>query len=270
MGLRGKKPVATEKRLKALFFGEAGAGKTTAAIQFPRPYLIDTEKGAENDAYVKAIVARGGAVFQSNDWEEIVQEVRSLLSEQHEYRTLIIDPITTIYDDAIDRAEEEVGSEFGRHYGKAKKDWKRLGRLLSRLDMNVIVTAHRKLVYGAGLKVVGSTYDGPKGLDYLFDLVFEVKKVSAKDRLGVVVKTRHEQFPEGDTFPFGYASVAERYGRVVLEREAVSIVLAKPEEVAQLKAALEKHGNGANLAITWLKKAGVEDFDEMPQDQVLK
>jgi GTPase SAR1 family protein len=42
MALRAKKPEAVEKRLKALFYGSAGVGKTTAAIQFPRPYLIDT------------------------------------------------------------------------------------------------------------------------------------------------------------------------------------------------------------------------------------
>ena len=37
MALRGKKPEAIQKRLKALFFGLPGVGKTTAAIQFPRP-----------------------------------------------------------------------------------------------------------------------------------------------------------------------------------------------------------------------------------------
>ena len=52
MALRGKKPEAVEKRMKALFFGPAGVGKTTAAIQFPAPYLIDTDRGAENDQYV--------------------------------------------------------------------------------------------------------------------------------------------------------------------------------------------------------------------------
>lgn len=48
MALRGVKPTAIQKRLKALFYGAAGVGKTTAAISFPSPYLIDTEKGAEN------------------------------------------------------------------------------------------------------------------------------------------------------------------------------------------------------------------------------
>jgi GTPase SAR1 family protein len=53
--LRAKKPTTIQKRFKALFYGAAGAGKTTAAIQFPRPYLIDTERGCENDSYTKLL-----------------------------------------------------------------------------------------------------------------------------------------------------------------------------------------------------------------------
>lgn len=266
MALRGKTPQKSEKRLKALFYGEAGAGKTTAAIQFPRPYLIDTEKGAENDWYVEQLTKRGGQVFPCNDWEEIVKEVRTLVSVKHEFATLIIDPITTIYDDAVDKAENEVGSEFGRHFGKAKKDWKRLGRLLGRLDMNVIVTAHRKAIYGKGLKVDGYTYDGPKGLDYLFDLVFEVNKQSVKDRVGVVKKTRHSKFPEGDSFLFSYAEIAERYGRAVLERDAVAVALATQEQLGELDVLLGKFTDGADKKARLLKGAGVEALDEMTQE----
>jgi hypothetical protein len=47
VALRGSIPKPEDKRLKAMFFGAAGVGKTTAAIQFPAPYLIDTERGAE-------------------------------------------------------------------------------------------------------------------------------------------------------------------------------------------------------------------------------
>src|SRR4051794_14385234 len=102
MALRGKTPEKASKRLKALFFGEAGSGKTTAAISFPRPYLIETEGGSENDEYVDRIIKGGGQVYKTNDWDDVVKEVRSLLTEKHEYRTCIIDPLTTIYDDALD------------------------------------------------------------------------------------------------------------------------------------------------------------------------
>jgi DNA polymerase III delta prime subunit len=269
MALRGKKPTAVDKRLKALFYGEAGVGKTTAAIQFPKPYLIDTERGAENAQYARTIEAAGGVVFQSNDFGEIVAEVTALLSEPHDYRTLVIDPITTVYDDLIQKAEEKVGTEFGRHYGEAKKQWKRLGNLLLRLDMNVIVTSHQKNLYGDAMKVVGKTYDGPKGLDYLFDLVFEVAK-RGNERVGIVRKTRCEGFPEGDLFPFNYPEVAQRYGRDILERQAVVEQLASPEQVAELESLLSERRNGDELRDKWLTKAMAESLNELPAEAAAK
>ena len=41
--LRARKPEAVVKRLKMFMFGPAGVGKTTAAIQFPKSYIIDGE-----------------------------------------------------------------------------------------------------------------------------------------------------------------------------------------------------------------------------------
>lgn len=269
MALRGKKPAPTEKRLKALFFGEAGSGKTTTSIQFPRPYLVDTERGAENDQYVKTIAKGGGVVFQTNDFDDIVAEVTALLSEKHDFRTLIVDPITTVYDDLIEKAERKVGTEFGRHYGEAKKQWKRLGNLLMRLDMNVIVTSHQKRLYGDEMKVIGNTFDGPKGLDYLFDLVFEVGK-RGKERVGTVRKTRLDTFPEGDVFPFTYDEIAERYGRAVLERDAVPVVLADPKAVAEMLTLLETRKDGAELLDRWLTKAMADTAAEMTADAVAK
>lgn len=265
MALRGTKPSAVPKRLKALFYGEAGAGKTTAAIQFPKPYLIDTEKGAENAQYARVIERSGGAVFQSNDFGEIVREVTSLMTEKHDFRTLIIDPITTVYDDLIERAEGKVGTEFGRHYGEAKKQWKRLGNLLMRLDMNIIVTSHQKNLYGDAMKVVGKTYDGPKGLDYLFDLVFEVGK-RGTERVATVRKSRVETLPEGEVFPFTYAEVAKRYGADVMEQAATPEKLATPEQCAQLTALLAERVNGADLLDTWLTRAKAETVEELPAD----
>lgn len=269
MALRATKPTVSEKRLKALFFGEPGAGKTTAAIQFPRPYLIDTEKGAINEQYVKLLNSRGGVVFQTNVFAEIVAEVTSLLSVKHEYRTLILDPITTVYDDLIQAAERKVGQEFGRHYAEAKKEWKRLGNLLMRLDMNVIVTSHQKKLYGDGMAVMGNTFDGPKGLDYMFDLVFEVTK-RGKDRVGVVRKTRCEGFPEGDVFPFSYDEVAKRYGRDILEREAVAVLLCGPGQATELRALLDERKDGADLLEKWLKKADAETIEELTAEQAAK
>jgi hypothetical protein len=269
MALRAVKPTTIEKRLKAFFYGSAGVGKTTAAIQFPKPYLIDCEKGAENDQYMKLLEKAGGAIFQTTDFDELISEIKALLTEEHQYKTLVIDPLTTVYNDLLDKAEAKVGSEFGRHYGEANKRMRHLIKLLMRLDMNVIITSHAKNEYGDNLKVLGQTFDCYKKLDYLFDLVFEIQK-RGKERVGVVKKSRIESFGDGEQFPFNYDTVAEKYGRHILERDAKKEVLASAEQVAEIKRLIELLKITEDEYQKWLDKASAETFDEMQEEQIAK
>ena len=269
MVLRAKKPEAIQKRLKALFYGGAGAGKTTAAIQFPSPYLIDTEKGAENDQYTKLLKVSGGVVFQTSDFDELMKEVKALLTEKHEYKTLIIDPLTTLYNDLLDKSALKNGTDFGRHYSEANKQIKHLLNLLLRLDMNVIITSHAKNEYGQNMSVLGQTFDCYKKLDYLFDLVFEVQK-RGKDRIGLVKKSRIESFPDTEHFPFSYDEIAKRYGREILERDAVAEVLASKEQITEVKRLLELFKIAPEVSQKWLDKVNAETFDEMSTDNIQK
>jgi len=276
MALRAKKPEAIQKRLKALFYGGAGAGKTTAAISFPKPYLIDTERGAENTQYTEKLSKAGGVIFQTTDFDELVAEVKALLTEKHEYKTLIIDPLTTLYNDLLDKSAAErmsptdpTGTAFGGHYGKANKQMKHLLNLLLRLDMNVIITCHAKNEYGTNLSVLGQTYDGYKKLDYLFDLVFEIVK-RGQQRTGIVKKTRIEGFPDADQFPFSYEEIAQRYGKDVLERDAVAEVLATKEQVARLKDLIELYKEPAETVQKWLDKANAATFEEVNESIMVK
>ena len=269
MALRGIKPEKVEKKLKALFYGGAGVGKTTSAIQFPKVYLIDTERGSENDQYVKLLQKSGGAVFQTNDFSELVKEVKALLTEKHEFKTLVIDPLTTLYNDLLDKAALKTGTDFGRHYTEANKHIKHLLNLLLRLDMNVIITSHAKNEYGQNMAVLGQTYDCYKKLDYLFDLCVEIQK-RGMQRIGVIKKTRLENFPDGDTFPFSYDEIAERYGRKVLERDAVAQELASEEEVKELERLIDLLKISPETYQKWLDKSHSEKFEEMPQECIVK
>ena len=47
-------------------------------------------------------------------------EVKSLLTEKHEFRTLVLDPITTVYNDLLDKCETQVGADFGRQFRHAR------------------------------------------------------------------------------------------------------------------------------------------------------
>lgn len=277
MALRGVKPTKVEKRLKALFYGEAGAGKTTAAIQFPCPYLIDTEKGATNDQYVKMLNDSGGAYFFTADFDDLLKEVTTLLSEKHTYKTLIIDPLTVVYNDLLDKSakalmtnEDPLGTAFGRHKAAADRKVKHLLNLLLRLDMNVIITSHAKMQWGDGMVKLGNTFDCYAKLDYLFDLVFEVQKRGKDSRVGVVKKTRHEGFKEADVFPFSYDEVANRYGREILERKAKPEELATAEQVEELTNLVDVLKIKEEEVDKWLDKANAATFAEMPADTIVK
>jgi len=269
MALRGVQPEKIEKRLKALFYGNAGAGKSTAAASFPSPYFIDTERGIENDQYVKLLKDNGGAVFQTTDFDELVSEVKALLSEKHSYRTLVIDPFTTLYNDLLDKSALETGTQFGAHYGLANKKVKHLLNLLLRLDMSVIITCHSKNEYGQNLAITGTTYDGYKKLEFLFDLCIEVQK-RGKDRVGVIKKSRIESLPDGETFPFSYDEIAKRYGKDILEKDAVPQLLALPEQILEINRLIDLIKVPEELVNKWLKKAESTCFEEMPSNMIEK
>ncbi len=269
MALRAVKATTVQKRLKALFYGSSGAGKTTAAISFPKPYLIDTEKGSTNDQYVRMLEKNGGVVFHTSDFDELMQEVKALLTEKHEYKTLIIDPLTTLYNDLLDKSALKNGTDFGKHYSEANKKMKHLLNLLVRLDMNVIITSHAKNEYGNNMAVLGQTFDCYKKLDYLFDLVFEVQK-RGKERIGFIKKTRIETFPDTETFPFSYDEIATRYGRDVLERDAIAEKLASREQVMRLKMLIDLYKEPDEVVQKWLDKANAETIEEMNETIILK
>src|SRR5690348_6890314 len=267
MALRAKKPEAVTKRLKLFMYGPAGVGKTTAAIQFPRSYIIDCERGAEN--YGKLINESGSVVMQTTDMQDAIDEVKALLTEKHEYRTLVIDPITTVYNDLLEKCEAKVGSDFGRHYGAANKEMKRLANLIMALDMNVIVTAHAKTEYGANLSKLGYTFDGWRQLDYWFDLVIELGK-KGKKRTAKVVKTRIETFPDEDVFEWSYDAIKKRYDASILEREAMTVALATPEHVREVKELLNIVRLPEGLVDKWFSKAQVDTWEDMSAETITK
>jgi hypothetical protein len=269
MALKAKKPSVVDCRLKALFYGNAGVGKTMAAIQFPKPYIIDTEGSTNKPQYVRAIDKVDGAVLVTTDFDEMVNEVRELLTTKHEYKTLVIDSLTLLYNDLLEKAERKVGTEFGRHYGEANKRMKQLLNLLFRIDLNVIITCHSKNEYGQNLAILGQTFDGYKKLDYLFDLVFEIQK-RGDNRVGLVKKSRFETFQDSDTFPFCYEEIAGRYGRAVIEREAVAQELATPEQIKEIARLIDLLKVPEELYQKWLDKANSESFEDMQKDSIQK
>ena len=165
--------------------------------------------------------------------------MKSLLTEKHDYRTLVIDPITTLYNDLLEKCEHKVGTDFGRHYGEANKTMKRLANLIMALDMNVVVTAHAKTEYGENLAKLGYTFDGWRQLDYWFDLVVELGK-KGKKRFAKVVKTRVDSFPDEDVFEWSYDAIKKPLRRRdAREGGAAPSSSRRREQVREIKDLLE-------------------------------
>lgn len=279
--MKGKKPEVKEKRLKMFVFGEAGVGKTLAAIQFPNAYIIDCEKGT--DFYSKSISKAGSAVLQTNDPEEIIEEIRQLLTTKHEYKTLIIDPVTQIYNALQEKwnrifekyadteKQREVGDFGMRYWGKVKSQYKQMQRLMVKLDMNIIATSHQKDVYGAGFSKIGTTYDSMKGEDYFFDIVFQVIK-RGEERLCLTRKERAEigeaKFPA--EFEWSYENFCKFYGKDILEKESTPMLMATPEQVEKIDRLVKVLNLEQEIINKWFTKCDTDSFAEMTAEQIQK
>ena len=274
--MKAKKPEVKEKRLKLFVYGPAGVGKTIAALQFPQAIIIDTEKGT--DFYADMIRNQGSVVFQSVNPDDIHDEIRELMTTKHEYKTLIIDPMTQVYNAIQEKwtrimsngksGTEDLGMRF---WGKVKGEMKAMQRMILSLDMNVIITSHQKDVYGENFKKMGVTFDSMKGDDYLFDLIFQIVKKGDK-RIATTIKERAEvgknKFPE--EFEWSYANFCQFYGKDIIEREATPMAMATPEQVAQIKKLLEVVKVESDTIQKWFTKEDVDSFDEMSAERLGK
>lgn len=232
---------ASGKRLKLLAWGDTGVGKTTLAKSFPGVALIDMDDGSRH--------YKGFDVLRATDADSIMAAVDWLLKGKHEYRSLVIDPIT-IYWDALQRKWSDIflnrnkggkGYKF-EFYDMQPKDWitlksehKELLRKLIQLDMNVIVTAREKTLFSddGGMKKLGETFDGEKSLPYLFDTVVRLYRGSGGSYMTNVKKDRTGLLPKED-FPTSYSVFAHAFGLDNLERAPKQDPLASDEMKAQL------------------------------------
>jgi hypothetical protein len=218
--LRGSKPKASKGRLKAFIYGESGSGKSYFCTHFPKPYYIDTEKGVERAKYVENIEKRDGAVFQTRNFADIYEEVKLLATTEHDYQTLVIDPITPIYTKLIDDCQSDLLKKsnrgrlaIGQEYREAGKRFEKLIDLLLCIDMNVIVTAHVKKEYsssGSDLNVVGTTFDAYKKFNFLFDVVIETM-VRKGRYIGISKKSRLVSLGADEEFDFSYQEFSKLY-----------------------------------------------------------
>lgn len=271
----------TPKKPKVLIFGPAGVGKTWASLDFPSVYYIDTEGGADLDKYRAKLKAAGGMYFGpeqgSLEFETVIGQVEALATEKHGYKTIVIDSITKLYNITITDEQTRLGDKD--QYGAAKKpavrSMAKLLKWLNLADMNAIIIAHEKDQYGLDGKgnreVIGKTFDAWDKLEYELHLALRISKIGKGDdakRYAHVGKSRLTGFPEGERTDWSYASFAERYGKDVIEKEVVPVVLATADEVQEIDRLLTIVKMDPGVVEKWLKRADAESFAEMSSEQI--
>ena len=269
MSLKFKKPEIKQQRLKAMFYGEMGTGKSTCACQFPFTAYIDTEDTASKKKYAKAISDNNGQVLATGDFDEILSQVKELMSTKHDFKTLVIDSLTIPYDNLQADCERVVGNEFGRHVTAANKKMKLLVNLLLRIDMNVIVTCQAKKEYGNNMSVIGQTYSCYNRLGYMFDLVFETQ-IRGDKYYAVTKKSRIDEFPMNESFIFNYEEVIKRYGAQCIEKDVVPQELASKKQVDEVLRLIDLFKIPEETYMKWTEKHNAESFDELSSEVIEK
>ena len=274
--LRAKPPTLIKKRLKVFMYGREKVGKTTSCIQFPKSYVIDTENGAIHSQYIELLKKSGSVILQTGSIEEVMAEIKALKYDKHDFKTITIDSLTLLYANLVNHYQPLVDNKFAGHYQKANQDFSRLMSALLELDMNVLLTAHAKTLYDVGktngkvtMETCGDTFDCYKKTPYLFDLILEIRNI-AGDRLALVKGSRLQEFKEGENFEFSYKNFCERYDLETLERSAVPVELATPNQVKELQSLITLFHIPTETSNKWLSKCHASDFAEMPAEEIRK
>lgn len=273
--LKAVTPKAAEpSKPKILIFGKPGVGKTWASLDFPSVYYIDTEGGADLEHYTDKLAKAGGVYFGpeqgSLSYDSVIAEVKALATEQHDFRTVVFDSVSKLFNSAITTEQERLGDKdaFGASKRPAVRDNRRLMDWIAKLDMNVILIAHERELWGDSGRA-GVTFDCDAKLEYDLHLVLNIQK-QGPSRLARIGKSRLQQFPEGESFRWSYDEFADRYGRDIIEAQAKPIELASEDQVGEVKRLLETVKVPDDFAEKCLTKAGAHDWSEMDAERINK
>jgi len=278
--LKAIDPKAAEpSKPKVLIFGKPGVGKTWTSLDFPSVYYIDTEGGADMAHYTDKLKKSGGAYMGPDqgalEFETILGQVQALATEKHPYKTLVIDSVSKVFSAEIANEAERLGDKdaFGASKKPAVSYMRRLVAWLTRLDMNVILVAHEKDLYGLDEKkqrnIIGVTFDAWDKLEYELHLCLNIFKIAGQHKARVT-KSRLEQFKDAEVFEWSYKAFSDKYGKSVLEGSVKQVELATKEQLDELRGFFERVRLPEGYEAGCLKKAGCVGWEEMDSEKVSK
>ncbi len=126
-------------RLVLAIYGVGKSGKTTLSTTAPKPIILDAENG------VKGLFTAGIDVpfVQIRTWQEVM-DCYSMLKENKEYETIVIDPLGNFMDMLIEYVAGTEGMSLQK-WGKAKDIFKKFVKSWNFSGKHVIFVAHDTL-----------------------------------------------------------------------------------------------------------------------------
>lgn len=259
-------------------YGKPGVGKTFTSLDFPNCYFVDTEGGADLPHYTDKLKDSGGVYFGieqgSLDFGTVIGQIQALATEKHDYKTLVIDSITKIFNNEVAKEADRLGDKdaFGASKKPAVAMMRQLISWIQRLDMTVILISHEKIQWGMVNKQraeIGVTFDCYDKLEYELHLALNIVKLPTK-RNAIVTKTRLTGFGDGEVFEWSYKEFAKRYGKDILEADTTQIILATPAQITDIKRLLSLVKLPEGQVEKWLTAGNTSCWEDMDSDKLGK
>lgn len=277
--LKGKDPtLAKPSRAKLLVFGPPGIGKTFGALSFPNCYLIDTEGGANLPNYTARLKKGGGVYLGPEDgtleFEFVISQLKALASEQHDFKTVVIDSISKLFNSAVLSEAERLGSKnaFGADKKPAIRFMQRLVQWVNRLDMNVIFCSHQKSEWGIDSQgqrnEIGKCADVWDKLEYELNLCLQLVR-DGTGRVGIVKKSRLEGFKINDAVQWDFTAFQTLYNATLEEKSSIQKLLSDQQN-SRIKSLIELFKIDDEALEKMLVRAGVSLVEELSFDQAEK
>lgn len=277
MALKGRKPeVVKPGKPKVIFSGPSGVGKTYFALEFEKPFYIDTEGGATREQYMEKLVKTGGWYMGredgAQDFKTVIETIKELATTKHPYKTIVIDSFSKLYNIEAAKAEEKLGNDFGRDKREANKPTRQLMRWIDQIDLNVILICHKKDKWegqGSNRTITGTTFDGWEKMEYDLDLWLEIQK-AGKNYTFFVKKSRVKDFVVGNTYPLDYDTFAKLYGKDAIEQPSQEVKMASEDQIKELGILLEVVKIEPEEIEKWLTKCNAVEFADCTEAQLGK
>lgn len=278
--LKAKAPSEHEPtKPKILIYGPPGVGKTWFSLDFPNCYYIDTEGGATRTHYMEKLARSGGMVMGPEDgaldFEAVIGQFQALATEKHQFKTVVVDSITKLFNTAVAQEAERLGAKdaFGASKKPAVAFMRRLVNWINRVDMNVVLISHQKEEWGQDAKgdrvSIGHTFDCWDKLEYELDLAFQAIKQGAS-RYGRVRKSRLLGFPDLTQFDLAFTKFAEMYGKDVIQKKGEVLELATEEQLAEITRLVGILNPSEEAVQKMWNAAGASSWAELTKDQAGK